>query len=67
MNEIETSDKQVGDPQKKEKVIAEILSRIPGDDENSAGDHHGEDLSDAMEKEIVVDAASIQCSEEKNA
>jgi len=67
MNEIKTTDEQVGDPQKKEKVIAEILPRIPGDDENSAGDHHGEDLSNTMEKEVAVDAASIQCSEEQNA
>jgi len=54
VQKIDNADKQIRDPQKKQVVIVNILSGIPGNNKDAKGDYNTEDFHRTVEKEIIM-------------
>ena len=56
MKDIKTAGKQIGYTKKEKTSIICNSARVPGDDENTEGDNNAEYLTNAMKKEVIIEA-----------
>jgi len=60
MDQIDSGHKEIGYSDEKEIAIFYKLANIPGDKKKPAADHHAEDLDQAVEQQIAVEAEEVQ-------
>jgi hypothetical protein len=59
MKQVEDADEQVGDTDDQKRRIVQMMPGIPGDDENSRGNHDAEHFGKAVVEKIIGEADSI--------
>jgi hypothetical protein len=59
MDEIQTTNKQIGNTDEEEIIVLKKSAGVPRDHENAAGDNDREYFGKAMEKEVIVVAGQV--------
>jgi hypothetical protein len=59
MDQVESADEEIGDPQKEKIIVLEETARVPGDHKDAAGDDNREYFSEAVKKEIVIKTGHV--------
>src|ERR1017187_4208246 len=60
MEQVDQGDEAIADAKQPEIAVCQVPARVPGEDEERKRDRDGDDLDEAVEQEIAVEAAEVQ-------
>jgi len=60
MDQVESANEEIGDPQKEKIIVVEETAGVPGDHKDTACDDNREYFGEAVKKEVIVETGQIQ-------